>query len=197
MSPHKITLALLAAAGIAACESPTDTAPHMAPGESASLQNDRGIIAAASGDGAAELPTGFGNVAFSFGANQHFVNGGLGTFHQSRTRNGLLIDFTGRVTCVTVDAVNHRAWVGGVVTENNSTDPNFQTAIHQVGRDVWFRVVDNGEGANATAADRTTVFGFTGAAGFQTSAAYCAGKPWLAADANTFPLVDGNIQVRP
>jgi hypothetical protein len=83
------------------------------------------------------------------------------------------------------------------VTENNSTDPNFQTAIHQVGRDVWFRVIDNGEGAKASAADRSTVLGFTGAAGFQTSADYCAGKPWPAGDANTFPVVDGNIQVRP
>jgi hypothetical protein len=196
MSSHKIGIALLAAVTIAACESPATSAPRIAASDAASLQNDRGIIAAASGDGQAELPPGFGPIVFSYGANQHFVNGGLGTFRQSRTRNGLLIDFTARVTCVTNDAANHRAWVGGVVTENNSTDPNFQTAIHQVGQDVWFRVVDNGEGANATA-DRTTTLGFAGAAGFPTSAAYCAGKPWAAGDANTWPVVDGNIQVRP
>jgi hypothetical protein len=194
MSPQKISLALLAGVVIAACESPTATAPRKAADEAASFKNDRGIIAATSGDGHAELPPGFGLVAFSFGANEHFANGGLGTFRQSRARNGLTSDFAGRVTCVTVDPANHRAWVGGVVTENNSTDPNFRQAIHEVGRDVWFRVVDNGEGANAVA-DRTTVLGFTGAAGFITSAQYCAGQPWLAGDANTFPVVDGNIQV--
>ena len=194
MSTYKISVVLLAAVAITACESPTTSAPIRAAGESPSLKNDRGIIAAASGDGHAELPPGLGLVAFSFGANQHFANGGLGTFRQSRTRNGLIIEFAGRVTCVTVDAANNRAWVGGVVTENNSTDPNFRQAIHEVGRDVWFRVVDNGEGANAVA-DRTTVLGFTGAAGFTTSAQYCAGKPWAAGDVNTFPVVDGNIQV--
>jgi len=193
MSSRKIARALLAAVAMAACESPT-ASPRKAAGDAASFKSDRGIIAATSGDGSAELPPGFGLVAFSFGANQHFANGGLGTFRQTRTRNGLIIDFAGRVTCVTVDAANNRAWVGGVVTENNSTDPNFRQAIHEVGRDVWFRVVDNGEGANAVA-DRTTVLGFTGAAGFTTSAQYCAGQPWAAGDVNTFPLVDGNIQV--
>ena len=195
MRRQKISLAFLVV-GIAACDSPITTSPRLGPDDAASFQSDRGIIAATSGDGAAELPPGFGLVAFSFGANQHAINGGLGTFRQSRTRNGLLIEFEARVTCVTVDAARHRAWVGGVVTQNNSTDPNFQTAIHQVGRDVWFRVVDNGEGANAAATDRTTVLGFTGAAGFPTSASYCAGQPWPAGDANTFPVVDGNIQVR-
>lgn len=197
MRKHTISLACLTAVVLASCESPSSTGPRMRAGDAASTKNDRGIIASTSGDGHAELPPGLGLVAFSFGANQHATNGGLGTFRQSRVRNGLLIEFEGSVTCVTVDAVNHRAWVGGVVTANNSTDPNFQTAIHQVGRDVWFRVVDNGEGAHATAADRTTVLGFTGAAGFTTSAQYCAGQPWAAGDANTFPLVDGNIQVRP
>ena len=163
---------------LAACESPTTTAPRKAADEAATFKSDRGIIAATSGDGRAELPPGFGLVAFSFGANEHFANGGLGTFRQSRTRNGLTSDFAARVTCVTVDAVHNRAWVGGVVTENNSTDPNFRQAIHEVGRDVWFRVVDNGEGGN-TVPDRMTVLGFTGAA--ILSPRRSTARPWLAA----------------
>jgi hypothetical protein len=67
-------------------------------------------------------------------------------------------------------------------------------AIHQPGRDVWFRVVDNGEGGDQV--DRTTVFGFEGAAGFITSEAYCLGQPWAAGDANTWPVASGNIQTR-
>lgn len=64
-----------------------------------------------------------------------------------------------------------------------------------MGRDVWFRVVDHGEGESA--ADRTTVFGFEGAAGFVTSADFCAGRPWAANDARTWAVVEGNLQVLP
>jgi hypothetical protein len=55
-------------------------------------------------------------------------------------------------------------------------------------------VVDNGEGGDQV--DRTTVFGFEGAAGFITSEAYCLGQPWAAGDANTWPVASGNIQTR-
>jgi hypothetical protein len=60
---------------------------------------------------------------------------------------------------------------------------------------VWFRVVDNGEGQGAV--DRTTVFGFEGGGGIATSEDYCAMQLWTANDANTWAVVNGNIQVRP
>ncbi len=94
--------------------------------------------------------------------------------------------FVGRVTCLSADPVNHRAWVGGVVTSSPETDP-----IFSVGADVWFRVVDYGKGTP----DRSTVFGFKGAAGFDTSAQYCAGRPWPEGDARTWPVTRGNIEV--
>jgi hypothetical protein len=96
---------------------------------------------------------------------------------------------------MSVDTVLHRAWIGGVVTENRSDDPNHSTAIHQPGEHVWFRVVDNGEGS-AAAPDRSSVYGFKGAAGVTTSPEYCALRLWPAGDANTFELTEGNIQVR-
>ena len=195
MRHHGITLVIAGAILAAGCDSPATTESREASLAAASSKSAHGIVASATGDGHAELPTGFGIMSFAFGVNQHVSGRALGEFRQTRSRNGLLVDFVGVATCVTVDAEHHRAWIGGVVTENNSTDPNFQTAIHQVGRDIWFRVVDNGEG-NDAAADRSTVFGFTGAGGFTTSAQYCAGQPWAAGDANTFPVVDGNIQVR-
>ena len=196
MRHHRTKLVFAGAIFAAGCESAVTTESREAPVAPSSSQTSRGIVASTTGEGQAELPAGFGLMTFAYGAHEHASGRALGEFRQTRSRNGLLVDFTGVATCVAVDAEHHRAWVGGVVTENNSTDPNFQTAIHQPGRDIWFRVVDNGEG-NAAAADRSTVFGFTGAGGITTSAQYCAARLWAAGDANTFPVVDGNIQVRP
>jgi hypothetical protein len=112
-----------------------------------------------------------------------------------RPRAGFTVDFSGEVTCMAVDPVNHRAWIGGVVTENRSDDPNHGLEIHQPGSDVWFRVVDYGEGA-AAQPDRSSVYGFEGAAGVTTSAEYCALQLWPAGDVNTFELLEGNLQVR-
>lgn len=38
----------------------------------------------------------------------------------------------GTVTCLSVDTVNHRAWIGGVLTKVESDNP----AARQVGEDV-------------------------------------------------------------
>jgi len=137
-----------------------------------------------------------GFASFSFNATDHRNGNATGTFRQLREVAGLTVDFSGTVTCVSVDNATGRAWIGGTVTANNSTHPAFQTAIHQPGQDVWFRVVDYGEGSNAAQADRSTVFGFRGAAGILTSLDYCAIKPWPDADARTFPVAEGNVQVR-
>ena len=144
------------------------------------------------GDGTTELPIGFGLANFSFHANAHADGSATGTFRMFRLRNGLKSDFEGAVTCATVDPVNHRAWIGGVVTVNNSTDPNQQLAIHQPGMDVWFRVVDNGKDSGTP--DRSTVLGFVGT--IPSSAAYCAQQAWAAGDANTSPLVEGDLKVK-
>lgn len=156
---------------------------------------NRGVVASTSGGGHAQLPPGFSALRFSFTAQLKNDGTALGEFSQRYESAGGSVDFAGTVSCVSFDATNARAWVGGVITRNSSTNPAVQGAIHQPGRDVWFRVVDNGEGQAPD--DRTTVFGFEGAAGFITSADYCAGQPWTAGDVNTWPAIEGNIQVRP
>jgi hypothetical protein len=105
---------------------------------------------------------------------------------------GFVYDIQGRVTCLAVDEVNHRAWIGGVVTRNKTTDPAFQQPIHQVGQDLWFRMVDKGDGPDA--GDRMTFVGFKGSAGIQTSAEYCEKKLWLNEGQ---PVTKGGIVVRP
>jgi hypothetical protein len=135
-------------------------------------------------------------VHFSLNALARPDGSAHGQFRVHTTSDGLTVDFRARVTCLPVDEVNHRAWIGAVVTRNNSTDPAFLTPIHQPGKDVWFRVVDYGDG-NSGVADRSTFLGFEGAAGFKTSDEYCAGRPWPDADARTWPVTSGNITVKP
>lgn len=122
-------------------------------------------------------------------------------YHHAVVAAGV-IEFRTRVTCVSIDPVNNRAWIGGVITENNSTDPVRLQERNNVGRDIWWRVVDYGGGQSGTP-DRTTFIGFTGDANIQTSADYCAMMPWPGPndtppqpqDARTAALTEGNISV--
>jgi hypothetical protein len=179
--------AAILAIGCTSAEAPTDP---LVPGD---VLLNQGVQVNTTGGGMAELPAGFSPLQFQFTAREN-GNGAGGRFHMEWTSASGHVNFDGAVTCVTRDEANGRAWIGGVVTRNQSTHPSFLTAIHEVGDDIWFRVVDYGEGS-ASAPDRTTVVGFEGAAGFITSADYCAGQPWTAGDANTWPVVSGNIQL--
>lgn len=129
------------------------------------------------------------DVQFDFGAVAKADGSAQGSFHQSYTQAGLTTTYWGTVTCLSVDTVNHRAWIGGVLTKVDSDDP---AVTRQPGEDVWFRVLDTGQGEDD--ADRSTVFGFVPL--FESSAAYCAGRPWPADNARTWPVVAGNISVR-
>jgi hypothetical protein len=137
-------------------------------------------------------PPAIGTAKFAFLALQHESGSAGGYFRMVRQRAGFNVDFIGAVTCIAHDPATNRAWIGGVVLANFSNDPNHTLEIHAPGQDVWFRVVDN-QGA---APDRSTVYGFKGAAGVNTSAEYCALKLWPAGDANTFEVTIGDIQVR-
>ena len=132
---------------------------------------------------------------FAFGADQHGNGLASGRFHQKLEFDGQHVEFHGAVTCLSVDSANGRAWIGGVITANLSEHPAFQAERNEPGRDIWFRVLDSGEGAG-TDADRTTFVGFEGDAGFATSADYCAGQPWPDNNERTWGVTSGNIQVR-
>ena len=152
-----------------------------------------GTVTAAATSGAATggghfLYQGFLDVQFGFGAVAKADGSAQGSFHQSYTLEGLTTSYWGTVTCLSVDTATSRAWIGGVVTKVESDDP----AARQVGEEVWFRVLDSGEGQDL--ADRSTVFGFVPL--FESSAAYCAARPWPADNARTWPVIAGNIDVR-
>jgi hypothetical protein len=153
-------------------------------GGSASARGLQGFV---SGGGNYSIPSAgldaqFGVVAVAVGDRA------TGLFRHRGLLQGLEIDFSGRVTCLSVDPINNRAWIGGVITKNRSTHQSFVTPRHQVGRDIWFRVVDYGS-FHSTVPDRTTFVGFEGDAGFPTSQAYCDGMPWPDNDERTWEVV--------
>jgi hypothetical protein len=173
-----------------ACDAPATEPPlTTTPSESRGLHQ----IAATAGGGH-YLLSGVADVQFSFLALQ-LGNGKAGGAFQIRfSDSGFFYDIAGKVTCVTSDPVAGRAWIGGIVLRNRSTDPALQTAIHQPGRDVWFRVLD--VGSTPGAVDRTSFYGFEGAAGIITSEQYCAARIWPDDNARTWPVTSGGILVQ-
>jgi hypothetical protein len=149
------------------------------------------ILTAASGGGH-YLVAGSLDVRFAFSAVQHTDGRTSGAFHE-RTNDGLgAVEFDADVTCLAVDHDLGRAWIGGVITANRSTSPDFTDAVHHPGHDIWFRVLDSGQ--EAAQPDRRTFVGFEGA--IPSSAVYCATRPWAPDNARTWPVTNGNIVVR-
>jgi hypothetical protein len=191
----KSSLFVLAiAAGVAACDAPLPT-------NEVSLRvgnSGNGVVIHAMGAGVVDLSSGGGTDAdFEFVAHRRADGTVTGHWRQSRMRGDFLVEFAGIVTCVTTDpAFPGRARIGGVVTENNSTDPAFLTINHEIGDDAWFRVQD-GEDASG-AVDASTTIGFKPTL-VDTSEQYCAlpftGLPaWN--PASIFPLRRGTIGVK-
>jgi hypothetical protein len=148
-------------------------------------QGPFGVAVYVTGGGQFEIPGGI-LVPFYFDAMKWVDGSAGGQFEIYRPDTKFV--YRGMVTCMAVDTVTNRAWVGGIVTYSN--DPSELT---QPGDDVWFRVVDYGW--SSVKPDRSTVYGFKGAAGFDTSDQYCAGRPWPDDDARTWPVKRGAIHI--
>jgi len=132
------------------------------------------------------------DVQFVFIAVQHKDGHVTGAFHH-RTNDGLGdVDFEAKVTCVSVDPLLGRAWVGGVITKNSSTSPDFMQPHQQPGHDIWFRVLEGDEALNQ--GSRSTFIGFEGV--IPSSAVYCATRPWPDDNARTWPVTQGHVIVR-
>ncbi|MEX2110617.1 MAG: hypothetical protein WD802_08440 [Gemmatimonadaceae bacterium] len=155
------------------------------------------VVGHANGQGTFNIGAPGADIAFTLNALQTADGGASGSVYYvaDLTEFGLAtIEMRFDVTCLARDAALGRAWIGGVVTENNSTNETFVTdPKRQVGRDVWFRVEDNGNGGSGIL-DRSTQLGFEGSAGIITSQEYCETQPWPAAPAH--PVTSGNISIR-
>ncbi|MGH7568202.1 MAG: hypothetical protein ACREL9_04395 [Gemmatimonadales bacterium] len=200
MRQLRCLIAVCAGSAIA-CESPTLSDPRLARRMSADQTAGwNPVVHTVTGEGSFDLSAaGRGPAQFTITVQQRADGSSRGSFWQYREHEGLTVEFTGQVTCLAFDPVNHRAWVGGIILENRSTDPAARVdTLHTPGMDIWFRVVDYGEGSKKSE-DRSTVFGFKWSAGIITSAEYCAVRPWPMTpvpDARTFPVTVGNVQVK-
>jgi len=180
----RVGAGMLAAIGLACGPmapegSKSDTEPH-------GSQMNVGVLEEVTGGGQFVHPV-FGTVTFSFVAIRHGDGGIAGHFLQNQ--HDLGFEYGGAVTCFAVDQANHRAWIGGVLTRSNDPDP-----VTEIGDEVWFRVLDVGQGG--TEPDRSTFFGFNqGVPPFDTSENYCAAQPWPDDNARTWPVVSGNIKI--
>lgn len=108
------------------------------------------------------------------------AEGGLGATPLSQARH-VTLRVHGRVTCLALDG--NAAWLGGVIEQSNNP------SLVPEGTRVRWRVVDNGEGANA-ARDLVSAFG---PAPGGDEFAYCAARPSVPA---LSPVAGGNVQVR-
>jgi hypothetical protein len=177
------------------CDYPEVSLPTPPPEADFSARGSNGIVLSSSGGGHYLFQNTF-DVQFAYTAKQHANGRVQGEFHQSFMAEGELIAFRGDVICMALDPVHHRAWIGAVITENTSTHPQFQEWYHQPGEDVWFRVVDYGEGSDDPP-DRTTFMGFENTPMIPSSEIYCQMQIWPQDDARTWPVTAGNIKVRP
>jgi len=188
---------------LAGCSSASEPVAPL-PTTSAALNSDDVVMIRAAdhgikvkGQGVLDLGGPTADATFEFVAEQKSNGRVKGHFRMTRPRGAFVVDFTGRVTCVTTDpAFPGRARIGGVVTRNSSTDPAFLTENHEVGDDVWFRVQDGSVGGGAV--DASTTYGFKPTL-VNTSAEYCAlpfdGLPWWN-PASIFPLKEGAIRLK-
>jgi hypothetical protein len=149
----------------------------------ASTGGGAGLVEKVTGEGTFVHPD-FGSVSFSFAAVRHKDGRVTGQFEQDQHDLGFL--YKGEVTCFAVDEINHRAWIGGVLTESNDPDP-----VTEIGDDAWFRVLDLGKPKEGP--DRSTFLGFEGA--IVTSEEYCQLQIWPPDNARTWPVVEGNLKI--
>ena len=170
-----------------ACGGPLDTsAPNAGTVPAGPQTAEAGVGELVTGGGQFEHPV-FGTVTFSFTAVRHADGSVSGRFEQNQFDVGF--SYKGDVTCFAVDPVNHRAWIGGVLTQSNDPDP-----VTEVGDDAWFRVLDLG--SSNVGPDRSTFLGFEGGGGIITSEEYCAAKIWPDGNARTWPVEQGNIVIQ-
>ncbi len=172
-------------AAIMGCSGPGTEASPAADGLSASVGNGATARVTGSGHhtrvvgGVAELTT------FSFTAVAHRDGAVSGQYQYNFRANGFAVH--GPVSCVTVSG--NQAWVGGIVDRVVTDNPAFEALL---GLEMWWRSIDNGEGAGA-APDVTTGLGFGFAGSTITAESWCRDQP-LSLVARE--VEKGNIQVR-
>ena len=161
--------------------------PAAPPGRAPSLSSaaeDAGPIVTGAGHIIRDLGAGPELTTFSYNAIRR-GGGDVGGHFQYNLRVGD-VTISGHVTCTTT--VGNVAWIGGVIDKVKSADPADQSFV---ATDVWWRVVDNGEGADDPP-DLSTSLLLTLPGTTITAESWCRDQPVLGF---LRPVNSGNITV--
>lgn len=106
---------------------------------------------------------------FSFDSKQKADGTTTGSYVYNFQAAGFSVE--GPVTCIST--AGNQAWIGGTVARIDSPDPADQELV---GVDMWWRSIDNGQGAKA-APDLTTGLGFAFPGSTITAESWCQDQP--------------------
>lgn len=118
---------------------------------------------------------------FSFHTNTDMNGNITGSFETKYADNGRI---HGTINCLSILADGKTAIMSGTVTQVSGA--NYIAFGFKVGDDAWFKVQDNGEGTNATKDSFSDVYVY-----FDLEPCTLDYSPYL------FPVIQGNIQVKP
>ena len=168
----KPQIALLSALAFVGCDGSAIVEPE--------LQPDFARVAAGapahqvSGGGTVDVPDGRSTYAFHAMTTKDGGVRGTVELHFSSAP----VTVHGNVTCLSVDG--NQAWLGAVITRSDAGEGNFD-----VGGEIVWRAVDNGQGSNA---DPDLVSSFSG----RFTADFCETQ----FDSNVRDWSNGNVQIR-
>ena len=94
-----------------------------------------------------------------------------GTFSYSANTGAGTLDIEAEATCASLDHDAARAWVGGKITRNGSTDPRFSG---EPGTEVWMRALDR----NAEKMQPKISGPLLAGGEFNSAEDFCSKRPW-------------------
>jgi hypothetical protein len=130
-----------------------------------------------------DLGEGLELTTFSYSANGREDGSATGQYQYNFRALNVVIH--GTVSCVTIK--DNQGWVGGNITRVDSDDPADQELV---GTEVWWRVIDNGQGNDVPDQTSSLLFAIPGSP--ITSASWCANQEARGVVRN---VLHGNIQV--
>lgn len=125
-------------------------------------------VGMAFGRGIAKGPA---DMTVMFNANAYKDESVDGTFSYSASAEAGTIDIEAEIICVSLDNEAGRAWIGGRITRNDSTDPRF---AGEPGNEAWMRAADR----NADKKQPLVSGPLTAGDKIENASDYCNEKPW-------------------
>lgn len=154
-------------AATGAAELPPEKRPYAGPTKIVPSKPDMAALSFGRGLAANDEIT----VTFRFSVTEYASGKIEGWFEHSADLAAGTIDIRAEVTCAVLDSSAQRAWVGGKVVRNGSTNPLYAGAP---GADIWFSaaapVAEIGNGAITMPVLRDKELG--------SASEFCSRKPW-------------------